>query len=90
MLSVAADADRRTFERILAAAPVEKDPELREDRHRALMQVSDAGRLRAVLDLIWDPRLDRDEAYGLLFSGRMFAQRAVVAAYLREHVKQML
>jgi len=90
VLVVAADADRRTFERILAAAPVEKDPELREDLHRALMQVTDPARLRAVLELIWDPRLDRDEAYWLLFSGRMFAQRAVVAAYLRDHLKQML
>src|SRR5262245_44435546 len=31
ILAVAADADRRTFDRMLAAAPTEKDPELQID-----------------------------------------------------------
>lgn len=90
VLAVAADADRRTFDRMLAAAPVEKDPELQSDLQRALVQMIDEDKLRKVLALTWDRRLGRFEAYRLVGAGTTPAARRVVAAYFRDHLKQLL
>jgi cytosol alanyl aminopeptidase len=90
VLGVAADADRRTFERMVAAAPVEKDPELRADLLRGLVQVGDPARLRTVLALTWDRRLDLSEVGRLLFAGRTYALRGVAEAYFRDHMAELL
>jgi alanyl aminopeptidase len=90
ILAVAADADGPTFERLLAAAPVENDPELRSDLLLALGQVSSPSRLRAALALVWDPRLPLEHARSLVFAGRTTEQLQVVAAYFREHLQQLL
>jgi alanyl aminopeptidase len=90
VLAVALDADRATFDRALAAAPVEKDAELRVDLLRALAQVNDEPRLRSVLALVWDTRIDANEARWLLTAGRTYALRAAVGAYFREHLDQLL
>jgi alanyl aminopeptidase len=90
VLGVAADADRRTFDRMLAAVPIEKDPELRVDLLRALTQVTDESRLRTVLELLWDKRLEPLEARRLVYAGRTHALRKVTEAYLRDHLQQLL
>jgi alanyl aminopeptidase len=90
ILGVAADADTRTFDRLLSAVPDEKDVELRHDMLRALRQVSSASRLQAVLALTWDRRLDREEARSMVFAGRTREQREITAAYFRDHVTQLL
>lgn len=90
VLAVAADADRRTFDRMLAAAPVEKDPELQVDLLRALVQVTDEAKLRTVLALAWDRRLGQIEVSRLVHAGATPAARRVAAAYFRDHVKELL
>jgi alanyl aminopeptidase len=90
VLAVAADADPSTFERLLAAAPVETNPELRADLLRAVSLVSDEGRLRSALALTFDKRLEAREARGLLMAGRTPQQARVVDAYFREHIQDLL
>jgi alanyl aminopeptidase len=90
ILATAADADAATFDRLLAAASVETDPELRSDLLRALSQVSDEKRLRAVLALTFDKRLEPREARQLVLAGRTVAQFRVVDAYFREHLPELL
>ncbi|HEU4734902.1 MAG TPA: M1 family aminopeptidase [Kofleriaceae bacterium] len=89
-LGVAADADAATFKRLLAAAPVEPNPELRIDVLRALSQVTDPARLRAVLALTFDPRIEPREARLLVGAGRTPAQFRLVDAYFREHLEELL
>jgi hypothetical protein len=57
ILGVAADADPATFDRLLAAAPVETNPELRGDLLNAITDVRDEVRLRSALAL--DPRIEQ-------------------------------
>jgi len=90
VLSIAADADAATFDRLLAEAPVEPDPELRIDLLRALGQVSDEARLRRVLALTFDQRLEPRDARTVVFSGRTVPQFRVVDAYFREHLPELL
>jgi cytosol alanyl aminopeptidase len=90
VLAVALDADRGTFERALAAAPIEKDAELRADLLRALLQVTDESRLRSVLALMWDRRLEPLDVRRLMFAGRTYELRRTAEAYLREHLEQLL
>src|SRR5262249_48177668 len=90
ILAAAADADGATFDRLLAAAATETDPELRSDLLRALSQVSDEKRLRAVLALSFDKRLEPPEARQLVLAGRMQPQFRVVDAYFREHLPELL
>ncbi|HET7505491.1 MAG TPA: M1 family metallopeptidase [Kofleriaceae bacterium] len=90
VLAVAADADPATFQRLLAAAPVEPNPELRVDLLRSLSQVTDPPRLRAVLALMFDPRIEAREARVLLNAGRTPAQFRLIDAFLREHVGELL
>ena len=90
ILSIAADTDAATFERLLAAAPVETNPELRADLLRAVSQVSDEARLRSALALTFDKRIDAREARGLLNAGRTTQQFRVVDAYFREHLQDLL
>jgi cytosol alanyl aminopeptidase len=89
VLEVAADADRGTFDRLLAAAPVEKDPELRADLLRGLAGVSDESRLRKVLELLWDQRIEPTEARRFVYAGRTHALRKVTEVYVRDHLKQL-
>jgi alanyl aminopeptidase len=89
VLEVAVDADRRTFDRLVAAAPLEKDPELRVDLLRALARVTDESRLRKVLELLWDKRLEPVEARRFVYAGRTYALRQVTEAYVRDHLKQL-
>jgi cytosol alanyl aminopeptidase len=89
-LAIAADADRRTFDRMLAAAPTEKDPALQVDLIRALAEVTDAAKLRAVLALVWDRRLSRYDVSRLATAGATPALRSVTAAYFRDHLKELL
>ncbi|HSS01643.1 MAG TPA: M1 family aminopeptidase [Kofleriaceae bacterium] len=90
LLAVAADADRRTFDRMLAAVPTEKDPALQVDLLRALAEVTDAAKLRAVLPLVWDRRLDRYDVNRLVSAGATPALRRVAMAYFREHLTELL
>jgi alanyl aminopeptidase len=90
ILAVAAEADAATFDRLLAAAPVEASPELRSDLLRAVAQVSDETRLRSALALALDPRLERNEARALVFAGRERPQIRLVDAYWREHFTQLM
>ena len=90
LLAIAADADPATFDQLLAAAPVEQDPELRADLLRAVTQVTDEARLRAALALTFDKRLEPRDARGLVFAGRGVAQFRVVDAYFREHLAELL
>jgi alanyl aminopeptidase len=90
ILAAAADADGATFDRLLAAAAVENDPELRSDLLRALSQVTDDKRLRAVLALTFDKRLEPREARQLVLAGRMQPQFRVIDAFFREHLPDLL
>jgi cytosol alanyl aminopeptidase len=90
ILAVAADADAATFDRLLAAAPVETNPELRADLLRAITLVSDEARLRSAIALAFDNRLEVREARGLLLAGRTPQQARVVEAYLRERIQDIL
>ncbi len=90
LLAVAADADPATFDRLLAAVTAEPNPELRNDLLRALAQVSDEARLRSVLALVFDQRIEPREARALVFAGRSVAQFRVVEAYFREHLPELL
>jgi len=90
LLAVAADADPATFDQLLAAVPVEANPELRADLLRALTQVTDEARLRSVLALTFDKRLEPRDARGLVFAGRGPAQVRVVDSYFREHLPELL
>jgi alanyl aminopeptidase len=90
VLAVAAEADAATFDQLLAAAPVEANPELRGDLLRALTQVTDEARLRAVLALTFDKRLEPRDARGLVSAGRGLAQARVVDSYFREHLPELL
>jgi hypothetical protein len=89
-LEVAADADPATFDRLLAAAPTETDPELRGDLLRALSRVRDEHRLRAALALVLDPRIEVRELFPLVFAGRDRPQVRVADAYFREHITELL
>jgi len=89
VLGVAVDGDRSTFEQLLAAAPAERDPRRRAALLDALAGVAAPDRLRAVLALVFDKRLDLVEASQLTVQAAP-AQRAVVASYLREHVAELL
>ena len=90
VLAIAADADAATFDQLLAAVPVEPDPELRGDLLRAVGQVTNEARLRSALALTFDKRLEPRDARGLLFAGRGLAQAGVVDAYFREHLPELL
>jgi cytosol alanyl aminopeptidase len=90
ILAIAADSDAATFERLLAAAPTEPSPELRNDLLRALTQVTDEARLRKVLTLTFDPRIEPRDARGLVLAGRSVAQFRVVEAYFRDHLSELL
>ncbi len=90
ILEVAADTDPATFDRLLAAAPVETDPELRGDLLRAVSRVSNEARLRAALALALDPRIEVRELFPLVFAGRDRAQVRIVDAYFRDHVAELL
>jgi alanyl aminopeptidase len=90
VLAVAADADAATFDRLLAAVTVETNPELRNDVLRALSQVSDPARLRTVLALTFDKRIEQREARALVTAGRSLAQARLVDAYFREHLDELL
>ena len=89
ILGIAADVDRATFDRLLAAMPTEHNPELRLDLLSALSQVTAEPQLRQVLALTFDPRLDRREARELLFAGREPAQQEVVDGFFRAHVAEL-
>ncbi|HMG21625.1 MAG TPA: M1 family aminopeptidase, partial [Kofleriaceae bacterium] len=89
-LAVAADADAATFDRLRADALAEADLELRSDLLRALSLVGDEARLRSVVALAFDPKIDIATARGLLFSGRDLTQARVVDAYLRERLRDVL
>src|SRR6185295_851616 len=78
LLAIAAETDAATFERLLAAVVVEPDPELRNDLLAALSQVTDEARLRSVLALAFDQRIEAREARSLVFAGRARAQFRVV------------
>jgi alanyl aminopeptidase len=43
-----------------------------------------------VLGLLWDPRLDAIEVRRMVFASWAFTARGVAAAYLREHLAQLL
>jgi alanyl aminopeptidase len=90
VLAVAADADPATFDRLLAAATAETNPELRNDLLRALSQVTDPSRLRAVLALTFDKRLEVREARALVTAGRSLAQARLIEAYFRDHLDELL
>jgi alanyl aminopeptidase len=90
ILEVAADADPATFDRLLAAAPVETDPELRGDLLRAVSRVTREAQLRAALGLALDPRIEVTELFPLVFAGRDRAQIRTVDAYFRDHVAELL
>jgi cytosol alanyl aminopeptidase len=90
ILEVAADADPATFDRLLAAAPVETDPELRADLLRAVARVTSEARLRAALALALDARIEVREVFPLVFAGRDKAQVRIVDAYFRDHVAELL
>jgi aminopeptidase N len=90
VLAVAADADPATFDQLLAAAPIEANPELRNDLLRALPQVTDEARLRSALALTFDKRLEPRDARGLVLGGRGVAQVRVADAYFREHLPELL
>jgi len=90
LLAIAADADPATFDRLLAAVTAEPNPELRNDLLRALAQVSDEARLRSVLALVFDKRIEAREARALVFAGRSVAQFRVVEAYFRDHLPELL
>src|SRR5262249_58743488 len=83
-------ADPATFDRLFAGLPGETDAELRDALVRALAQVSDEARLREVLALAFDPKLELRQARTLLGSGRDVAQHRVVDAYFREHLSELL
>jgi alanyl aminopeptidase len=89
VIAVAADADAATFERLLGEAPVEPDVELRSDLLRGLSLVSDEARLRKVLALTFDNRLEPRDARGLVFSGRTALQSRVVEVYFRAHLQEL-
>jgi alanyl aminopeptidase len=90
ILEIAADTDPATFDRLLAAAPVETDPELRGDLLRAVSRVSNEARLRAALALALDPRIETRELFPLVFAGRDRPQVRVVDAFLRDHIAELL
>ncbi|MEZ4363617.1 MAG: M1 family aminopeptidase [Kofleriaceae bacterium] len=87
---VAADATAALFEELLAAVVVEPSPEVRADLLRALVDVGDEARLRQVLALLFEPRLDIRETQRLLFAGRTAAQREGIALYFRQHLEPLL
>jgi alanyl aminopeptidase len=90
VIAIAADADPATFDRLLAAVPTETSPELRIDLLRALSQVTDPARLRSVLALTFDKRLEPREARSLVFAGRTVTQARLVGAFFREHLDELL
>jgi alanyl aminopeptidase len=90
LLAVAADADAATFDRLLTAVTAETEPELRDDLLRALTQVTEEARLRSVLALAFDKRIEPREARLLVSAGRGPAQFRVVDAYFREHLPALL
>jgi hypothetical protein len=90
ILEIAADADPATFDRLLAAAPVETDPDLRGDLLRAVSRVSNETRLRGALALALDPRIEARELFPLVFAGRDRPQVRVVDAFFREHIAELL
>jgi hypothetical protein len=90
VLAAAADADPATFDRLLAAWQGETDAELRDALVRGLAQVTDATRLRKVLALVFDPKLELRQARTLVGAGRDAAQYRVVDAYFREHLSELL
>ena len=90
ILAIAADSDGATFDRLLAAAPVETSPELRGDLVRAVSQVSDEKRLRAALALALDKRIEPNELFPLLFAGRDRPQFRVADAFFREHLDELI
>jgi hypothetical protein len=90
VLAIAADADAATFDRLLAAAPGETDADLRNDVLRALPQVTDENRLRSVIALALDPKLELRQARSLLGGPRDPAQARVVDAYFRDRLPELL
>ena len=90
VLAAAVASDPATFDRLFTAWQGETDAELRDVLLRALAQVSDETRLRKMLALAFDPKLELRQARTLLNAGRDVAQRRVVDAYYREHVSELL
>jgi alanyl aminopeptidase len=90
ILEVAGDADPATFDRMLAAAPAETDPELRGDLLRALSRVTREAQLRSALALALDPRIELRELFPLVVAGRDRAQIRIVDGFFRDHVAELI
>jgi cytosol alanyl aminopeptidase len=87
---IAADASPAVFEQLLAAVVVEPNADVRGDLLSALSSVNDEPRLRTVLGLLFERRIDPREAVRLLFSGRTELQRSVIASYFLQHLEPLL
>jgi cytosol alanyl aminopeptidase len=87
---VAADVSPQVFEQLLAAVVVEPNADVRGDLLSALSSVGDEPRLRSVLGLLFEPRIDPREAMRLLFSGRTPLQRNAIATYFLQHLEPLL
>lgn len=87
---VAADASPAFFEELLAAVVVEKDADTRTSILAALSFVGDEPRLRRVLALLFEPRLDPRETVRVLFFARSKLQREVIASYFLQHLEPLL
>lgn len=87
---VAAEASPAFFEELLAAVVVEKDADTRQAMLAALSSVDDEARLRRVLALLFEERLDPRDAVRVLFFARTPAQRNIIAAYFQQHFEPLL
>ncbi len=90
VLAVAVDASPELFEQLLGAVVIEQSQAVRRDLLTALAAVGDEARLRSVLALLFEPRLDARETQQLLFEPRGALHRDVIAAYFREHHEPLM
>jgi cytosol alanyl aminopeptidase len=87
---VAADTSPATFDTLMEAVVTEPDADVRLDLLGALAQVRDEPRLRAVLALLFDRRIDVREAQRVLSGGGDDPQRVIVARYFQEHFDPLM
>jgi alanyl aminopeptidase len=91
VIALAADADAKTFAKLYAALPAEKDKNHRYELLGALGGVRDPKRLEQALALTVDQTLDLKEKQALLEAVRLEpATVTVEAAFLKEHLGEIL
>jgi cytosol alanyl aminopeptidase len=85
----AVEADPATFDRVLAEALTEKDREARGNLHGALTATRDPARIRTVLGLLLDDRVDVREVMWLPYGFGREPERTLVEGWVRDHLAEL-